>query len=369
MNPTGDRFTMMHKNAILYIKHADSSFVLADQQTLGKSYAVKPFLLNQSGGKHIFLLRLLGMIGFVFRNRKGTVYLITWFADYHAAILSALGKLFGIPVIIFAGGQEAVSYPELGKGVYHHKIRGRFVKYALRNCSLIIPNHQSLIFHENHYYSSAGKKDGIRHYIPDLTTRIEIIPNGIDTTKYFRDYSIPKQTDSILTVGTMLAWSDFMNKGFDLFIQLAERNPTLAFTLIGLHPRYALKVEEQFGVSAIPNLQIIHLYCPDEVLFPSYNKAKVFIQASITEGMPNTLNEAMLCGCIPVGSDVNGIPDAMGGTGVLVRHRDIGELEQAVQKALTLHTEEEAIRYAQNHFTKEIRAAKIRSLLTSLDDS
>ncbi|MFH1937820.1 MAG: glycosyltransferase family 4 protein, partial [Bacteroidota bacterium] len=170
-------------------------------------------------------------------------------------------------------------------------------------------------------------------------------------------------------VGTMTSRSDFINKGFDLFIQLAERNQAISFTLIGIPARYIHWVEGQYKVSRIPNLTIIQSFCPDEVLFKSYNQAKVFVQASITEGMPNTLNEAMLCGCIPVGSDVNGIPDAIGTTGVIVKHRNIDELEQAIYVALTMKTEEHAIQHVVKNYTHEIRASRILSLINSFENN
>jgi len=69
-----------------------------------------------------------------------------------------------------------------------------------------------------------------------------------------------------------------------------------------------------------------------------YNQAKVFVQASITEGMPNTLSEAMLLECIPVGSNINGIPDAIGETGIIIKHRKVEELEIGINKALKMNT-------------------------------
>lgn len=355
------------KSSVLFVKHANSSFILSDQTTLATKYTIKPFLLNQSDRKIFFALRLLEMIWFVFRNRKGATFIVTWFADYHAAILSFLGKLLNVKVIIFAGGQEAVSYPELGKGIYHQKFRSKFVRYALKNCCLIVPNHNSLIFHENNYYFPPGKKDGIKFYIPDLSTPIEVVHNGINTKKYFRDFDINKLYNSVLTVGTMVDKSDFINKGFDLFIELARRNTSLSFTLIGIPSQFMAWVEEIYRISSIHNLRIIQSFCSDEILFQNYNQAKIFIQASITEGMPNTLNEAMLCGCIPVGSDVNGIPDAIGKNGVIVKHRNIEELEQALFSALKMETEESAIRHVLENYTQEIRSNRLFSLFESFE--
>lgn len=344
---------------ILYIKHADSSFVLSDQRILEKQYRVIPFLINQNRKGFYFLKRMAALTLFILSHVRGTHAMVTWFGDYHSALMAFLGKFLRIRVIIFAGGQEAVCYPELGKGVYNKKLRGCMVRYALKNAALIIPNHKSLMFHENFYYSDSGKKDGIKFYIPDLKTPVAIVPNGIDTAKFYRDPTITKIPDRVLTVGTMNSVSDFINKGFDLFIQMARRNSDLSFTLIGIKKQFLPWVEEHYHVSEISNLELIFSYVPDEVLLLNYNKAKVFVQASITEGMPNTLNEAMLCECIPVGSNVNGIPDAIGDTGVIVKRRNLDELERAVQTALKMNMGYEVRKQVLHNFTLAIREEKL----------
>ncbi len=351
---------------ILYVKHADSSFVLSDQRILELRYRVIPFLINQKKSGFYFAARMLNLCFFLLFNAPGSAAMVTWFGDYHAALMVFFGKLLHVKVIVFAGGQEAVCYPELGKGVYLKKWRGRFVRYALRNASMIIPNHKSLIYHENHYYTNDGKKDGIKYYIPGIMTPMIIIPNGIDTAKYFRDPGIEKDSLQVLTVGTMSGKADFMNKGFDLFIEMARRNPGLKFTLIGIRKQFLPWIEDNYRISSVPNLKVICSFCPDHILFEAYNRAKVFVQASITEGMPNTLNEAMLCECIPVGSNVNGIPDAIGGTGIIVMHRDVAELEEAVRSALRLNTGVKARERVLSNFTFALREERILHLFNNL---
>jgi glycosyltransferase involved in cell wall biosynthesis len=344
---------------ILYIKHADSSFILSDQRILEREYKVIPYLYAKKRSGSTFFTQMLGLSMFILRHGMGSAAMVTWFGDYHAAVMVFWGRLLHIRVIIFAGGQEAICYPELKKGVYYKKWRGRCVKYALRNASLIIPNHGSLIYHENFYYTSDGKKDGIRHYIPGIRTPMVIIPNGIDPEKYYRDESIAKDPMKVLTVGTMSSNADFINKGFDLFTELARRNPDLHFTLVGIKKQFLPWIEQNYQVSGVPNLNLIFSYCPDEVLFREYNSAWVFVQASITEGMPNTLNEAMLCGCVPVGSNVNGIPDVIGDTGVVVMKRDVAELESAVRKALGLHTGNAARLRILSEYTLQLREERV----------
>ncbi len=347
---------------ILYIKHAESSFVLSDQRILESEYKVVPFLINQKKGGFYFFKRMVNLVVFLLWNAPGSSAFVTWFGDYHSAVMVALGRLMGKKVIIFAGGQEAICYPELKKGVYYKKWRGRFVKFALRHSSMIIPNHESLIFHQNFYYTADGKKDGIKHYVKGITTPINVIPNGIDTRKFYRNSNIPKEANQVLTVGTMSSTADFVNKGFDLFVNLSRNNPDLNFTLIGIKPHFMPWIEEHYQISKVPNLKLIFSFCPDDVLFSEYNRAKVFVQASITEGMPNTLNEAMLCECIPVGSNVNGIPDAIGDTGVIINKRGVKALENAVQKAITLDTGTKARQHVLDNFTMALREERVLRL-------
>lgn len=328
------------KIKIIYIKPNDSSFIKGDQKIFEKFANVSPLLLFQLKGKIKYGLMIIKMI-FVLISKfyAKNILFITWFADYHSAVMVYIAKLTGKKSIIFIGGQETVCYKELKKGVYSKKIRSIFVKYALRNATLIIANHKSLIYHENYYYNQDNPHiDGIKHYVKGFNTPVEIINNGIDSNKFVRNYSIQKEDNLILTVGTMNQIGDFYNKGFDLFIQVAKLNPQLQFILIGLNPNYLNWTEENYRFSKILNLKIIPSYCPQIILNEYYNKAKVFVQASITEGMPNTLSEAMLLECIPVGSNINGIPDAIGDTGIIIKNRSVKNLEKGILESLQLNT-------------------------------
>jgi glycosyltransferase involved in cell wall biosynthesis len=348
---------------ILFIKPANYSFTVNDQKILEKHFRVIPFLIARKNAGFHFVWRILNLVFFILFNSCRTRLMITWFADYHAAVMVFMGKLLGIRVVIIAGGQEAVCYPELKKGVYYKKFRGAFVRFALRHADLILPNHESLIYHENFYYDPAGKKDGMKYYVPGLKTKITVIPNGIETDRFFRDPSIRKDPKTVLTVGTMSSVYDFINKGYDQFIALARRNPDLDFIMVGIRKQFLPWIEENYPFSGIPNLTAIYSYCPHEVLFESYNKAQVFVQASITEGMPNTLCEAMLCECTPVGSNVNGIPDAIGTTGIIIQKRDVAELEAGVRKALTLNSGKDAALRIRENFPFSERERKMITVL------
>jgi len=360
---------MEKQKTLLYIKPANSSFIFTDQRLLEKHFHVISYLVKQSGKKWKFFLDLFSLAFFLIGNAGKSDVFVCWFGDYHAAVMVFAAKLTKKKSVIIAGGQEAICYKELGKGVYVKAFRGWCVKYALRNATLILPNHASLIYHENFFYNADNPHiDGIRHYVKNIKGEIIVVPNGIDFSRIDRNPEIKKIPNLVLTVGTMNKEADFYNKGFDLFIDLSRLHPDKDFVLIGVNKAYLTWIEEKFKVSEIKNLKIIPSFCPDEILVDYFNKATVYLQVSITEGMPVSLGEAMLCECIPVGSNVNGIPDAIADTGVLVYKRDVNELSEALNKAFSLNTGVNARLHTIEHFSMKQREEKLISAIYSLTD-
>ena len=110
---------------------------------------------------------------------------------------------------------------------------------------------------------------------------------------------------------------------------------------------------------------------PRERLPAIYGEASVYLQVSRTEGMPNVLCEAMLCGCIPVGSRVAGIPDAIGAAGEIVEAPDPDRIAGAIRAAFGRAPEgrHAARDRILQHFTREHRRLKLFSVLDSLQRS
>ena len=135
------------------------------------------------------------------------------------------------------------------------------------------------------------------------------------------------------------------------------------FVIIAIKKDHISWLEEKYKISELRNLTIIPYFCSAEDLHYHFNAARVFVQASITEGMPNTLGEAMLCECIPVGSNVNGIPDLMGNNGVIVQKRSVDELEAAIYKAMELDTGKSAREHVIKNFSLEQREKKLIEII------
>ena len=356
------------KKLLYYVKPNNSSFIRNDEELLSKHFKVLSIDLEQSKGNVYYLKNMIRMCYQMLRlGLQNKFIAVCWFADYHAAIMLIIARMTGNKSIILAGGQEAVCYYELQKGVYRNKFRSMFVKFALRHVSLLIANHKSLLYHENFYYNTQNPHiDGIQHYVKGFNRPVEIIYNGIDPEKFKQNTAYRKVENRILTVGTMHHLGDFQNKGFDLFIETAARNPQWDFVLIGMNKNYLSWLENTYKVSKIANLTIIAGFCEHEVLNRNYNEAKVFVQASITEGMPNTLSEAMLLGCIPVGSNINGIPDAIGNTGQIITHRTLENYENAITNALLMDTSIAARTRVQTLFSVANREKKLKKTVEEL---
>lgn len=66
-----------------------------------------------------------------------------------------------------------------------------------------------------------------------------------------------------------------------------------------------------------------------EFSLEAYHAGPVFVMTSISEGFPYSLIEAMACGCAVVATDVGGVGEVIGDTGMIVPPRDHAAVAQA----------------------------------------
>ena len=350
---------------VVYLFPHESSFIRTDKTILEKKYTVIPCLVGGQRRKVFYMFSLVRLFFFLLIRGACAKAFICWFGDYHSFIMVLAARILRKKSIILIGGQESICYKEFGKGVFCNKQRGRLLSWSFRHATLIIANHKSLLFHENFYYDPEGKKDGILHYIPGLKTRVEVVHNGINADRF---PSIPvekKNPKMVLSVGHSEKMPDIILKGFDLLTGIARRNPRVEFVLVGIGSGIIDETIAKYGCTEIPNLTLVPFNLTNPIV-DYFHKAKVYVQASITEGMPNTLSEAMLSNCIPVGSNVNGIPDAIGPAGIIVKKRDMTELENAILLALKMETTNAPREYTLKNFTSEIREKKLLEIIGSV---
>jgi glycosyltransferase involved in cell wall biosynthesis len=65
------------------------------------------------------------------------------------------------------------------------------------------------------------------------------------------------------------------------------------------------------------------------------NKHRIMVVPSRNEGFGIVALEGIACGCVMVGSDAGGIPEAIGECGLIFRNGDVEDLSRALSRALT----------------------------------
>lgn len=304
---------------ILYIKITNSSFIHLDEEILNEGFIVKSILLNFTNfSKSVW--SLFRMLAFIAWNLKNSEIVFIRFADYYAAVLAIICKVFRLKLVIVVGGYDAVHIPEYHYGVYDSKLRGACVKFAFNNANLILPNNPTLIKNVNSFSNSYHREEGVLHFAPNTKAKIMVIYNGFKQN--FWNFSDKTRTQNIaITVAITPDYKTFKLKGIDLFLEAANYFPTKQFIVVGI--REGLLAEN--NVSVPSNVEIYARTDADQ-LRNFYHKSKIFCLLSLTEGMPNVLCEAMLCGCIPVGTAVNSIPEIIGESGFVIKQNDLKEI-------------------------------------------
>ncbi len=328
----------MSQRKLLFVHHisAKAKFVTNDIEIFRKKFDVTVLESNLSNNLSFISSFLFQFFRLLFSIKNyDAVYI--WFADYHSFLPVFFSKLFGKKSYIAVGGYDATYIPEINMGLFTKSgIKKRFrcfcAVYSLKNCSLIFPVDKSLIKNENRYIYSdlpgkPGLKDGIKNFIKDIKTPFKTIPLGYDPELFKSGNSVKER--AVVSAGLIENENEYRRKGFDLLTEAAKKMPDVKFILIGLNEEYM----DYLKSLNLKNTELYGKVSYDE-LIKLYRRAKVYSQLSMFEGMPSAVCEAMLCGCIPVGSDVNGIPDIIGDCGIIVKERNADKAADAIRAAL-----------------------------------
>lgn len=239
--------------------------------------------------------------------------LFVWFGSVYAGYGVFLARRLGRKSVVVVGGVDAAKEPAIHYGIWLSPWKSLFVKYAFRNADRLLVVDPFL----------HGEATRLARYDGG---NILYVPTGYDPG-YWRPG--PAKEPLVLTVAACHDRWRMKKKGVDKVFDAAREMPDIRFRLIGVQERLLLEIRPTIP----PNVEVIP-YVPQEQLLGYYQRAKVYCQPSFTEGLPNSLCEAMLCGCIPVGTGAGGIPTAIGDTGYIVERADQRGLVDALRRAL-----------------------------------
>jgi len=302
------------KPKILFVCPSFSSFIQNDLDILRKHFDVR---VVQYQGKE-------KLLKFLIETLKGVLWAdvtFSWFADVHAFAAVLFSIIFRRKSIVVVGGYEVAKVPEIDYGGMLSRRKTFIVKFVLKHADKVLTVDDSL------------KKDAIKNAKVN-GGNIKTVPTGYDTRKF----KMSGRKENLVITVSYITDNIIKRKGLDTFVKAAKYLPDVEFVLIG---KYTDDSIEYLKSIASPNIKFTG-FVPDEDLIKYYQRAKVYCQLSRYEGLPNALCEAMLCGCVPVGTNYCGIPTAIGNTGFYVPYDDPKATAEAIEEALKSDKGEEA---------------------------
>lgn len=354
---------MPEKPNILFIHFGASSFVKEDLAILNTIGKVKVFHFQASRSAFILLANFISQLVWLLKNIRSSDLVYSWFSDYHSFLPTILSKWFGVPSITVLGGFDCNKIEPLNYGIFCSLWRAPLGKYVLRNSSLLLPVDKTLI--KTDPVSKNWDKahpNGVTYNVPGFNNKWIDLATGYDPENWN-----PGPSDRDKTVCTAALCSNHRTsliKGWDLFIETSKLLPDFEFRIVGADSLFIPELKERYKPGN--NLKFIPPV-PREELEDIYHQSSVYLQLSRAEGLPNVLCEAMLCGCVPVGSPVFGIPHGIGNTGYIIKKPDPNTIATAIKEAHTNapSQREKARRRIMDSFSLEGRSRRLKEIISS----
>ncbi|GAA4296406.1 glycosyltransferase family 4 protein [Nibribacter koreensis] len=350
-----------HRPVLLYFYPGLSSFVVKDLQIMEKAYEVRHigFLPAKKWQTPLIWLK---QFFFLLRHIWTAQKLVCMFAGYHSWFPALFGKIAQKPVLIVAGGTDCVSFPSIGYGCFAKPILGKFTRWSYQLASYIAPVHEKLVRQEYKYQPNDFPYQGFRFHCPGLKTPHTVVYNGYDASFWRPGATVHRQPKSFLTVcaGLHMRFTQRL-KGIDLILEAARQLPEASFTIVGAPAGFAFP-NQPVNVKLLPKMPLADLKAV-------YSAHTFYLQLSMSEGFPNALSESMLCGCVPIVSNVSSMPEIVGGAGFVLEKRESGLLIELLQKAMDSDTSflgEMARQNIANHYPEARREEELLQLLQRL---
>ena len=228
------------------------------------------------------------------------------------ALATLISKFKKIPVMVEIHGMEYFRILDSNKIV--NKIISLFIKYSFKNATKV----RSLSSKMTEMLKERG-----------YTKNIVIIPNRVNL-EIFNKPKIDNKLSNpikIISVGRFV-WEKAYDNAIKAIINLSKYY-NIELTLIGggpLHDNYIELIGQNKSIKLIE-------WIAQKDFVPSLHNSDIYIQPSISEGMPRTILEAMAIRLPVIVSDVGAISGIIKNksNGILIQPNNITELERAIK--------------------------------------
>jgi glycosyltransferase involved in cell wall biosynthesis len=177
-----------------------------------------------------------------------------------------------------------------------------------------------------------GLTDEVRRFLRVGDDRIDVLPNAIDID-YIDSFSGSSHREGpvrFVFVGRLEA-----NKGVSYLCEAFEAVEGAHLTIVGSGPLEA-ELKQRFNK---PNIEFAGRL-DDRELFERYRRSDCFIFASLYEGMPTVILEAMACGLPVIATDIGAVTTMVGpDNGFVVEPGSSAQLAGAIAAFLRLPAE------------------------------
>jgi glycosyltransferase involved in cell wall biosynthesis len=232
---------------------------------------------------------------------------------------------------------------------YKQKLIGLIERFAYSNATVAVVTSER----QSQYISE-------RYSVPK--ENVQVVPNYIDTKLFTPAESANKYSDRLIFVGRLNEEKNL----FNLIEAVAQTGLTLDIYGKG-DIRNKLETQAKKLNAKVNFMGIV----PNNELPNIFNRYRCYILPSFYEGMPKSLLEALACGLVCIGTDVEGINDIIknGVNGYLAKGTQSNALVEVIKKATQLPYDSitaEGIQRVRNNFSLETVVGREKEIIANL---
>ncbi len=276
--------------------------------------------------------RLIGLVR-RFRRRAGVDVIDSHFLYPDGVAAVRLARAAGLPCVVTLRGNELANA--------EHPLRRRLMRWAAVRAAALITVSEEL------------RRFAISLGVP--AARVRTVPNGVDTSVFYprerqasrERFSLGPDERVVISAGALIP-----RKGHHFVVRalgaLARRGVEATLLIAGEENRdgrFEKQIRRTVEETGMARRVRFLGFLNHEELVAAMSAADVLCLASSAEGWPNVVHEALACGTPVVATGVGAVPDMIpgGDYGFVVAPGSQGELEAALEKALSRDWDREAI--------------------------
>ena len=294
-----DRLGKTPASRILFVYPFRATFIQRDFDLLQTFCEVRPFLFNHRSQYPALLESILSV---------DIVY--CWFALPYAAVAAIEARALGKRVIVVAGGWDVAQIPEIGYGRLLTRRDLAIARVSLGWPELVLA-------------FSESSKTAIREVAPKSPVSLAYL--GVDPVQFH-----PSEKEDLVVTVAQVSRENVLRKGLRTFVEAAKEVPEVRFVVVGKHVDGAVHELRTVGATNVG--------FPGELsdidLRDTLGRARVYVQASYTEGFGVAVAEAMASGCVPVVTQRGSLPEVVGDAGLYFEYGDSHALAKAIRVGL-----------------------------------